>query len=70
MNIYRNKKTGVVLEIASEFGNSEVWEKISPAPSVKPVKAEPAKEAEPKKAVKKTVAAPKKATTTKKAVKK
>lgn len=64
MNIYRNKKTGVVLEIASEFGNSEVWEKISPAPSVKPVKAEPAEPKEEKKA------APKKTTTTKKAVKK
>ena len=67
MNTYRNKKTGVVIEISSEFGCSEVWEKISPAPTVKPapVKAEPEKEAKPKKA------APKKATTTtKKAVKK
>lgn len=66
MNVYRNKLTGAVIEIASEFGNSEVWEKISPAPAAKTVKAEPAKEAEPKKAV----TAPKKATTTKKAVKK
>ena len=70
MNVYKNKLTGAVIEIASEFGNDKVWEKISPAPVAKPVKAEPAKEAEPKRAVKKTVAAPKKTTTTKKAVKK
>ena len=70
MNVYRNKLTGAVIEIASEFGDNKVWEKISPAPAAKTVKAEPVKEAEPKKAVKKTVTAPKKATTTKKAVKK
>ena len=65
MNTYRNRKTGVVIEIASEFGNKEVWEKISPAPLADPVKAGPVKE-EPKE--KKAV--PKKTTTTKKAVKK
>ena len=53
MNTYRNKKTGAVIEIASEFGNSEVWEKISPAPAAKPVKAEPVKEEKPKTAPKK-----------------
>ena len=63
MNVYRNKLTGVVIEIASEFGNTQVWEEISPAPAAKAVKAEPGEE-KPKKA------APKKATTTKKAVKK
>lgn len=64
MNTYRNKKTGVLIEISSEFGNTEVWEKISPAPSVtKPVKAEPEKEEEIKEA-------PVKKTTTRKAVKK
>jgi len=51
MNAYRNKKTGVIIEIASEFGNAEVWEKISPTPA-QPVKAEPVEE--PKKEVKKT----------------
>ena len=64
MNTYRNKKTGAVLVIASEFGNSEVWEKIddSPAPVVKKsVKAEPKEE--------KKEEAPKK-TTSRKAVKK
>ena len=61
MNTYRNKKTGVLIEIASEFGNTEVWEKIDPAPVAKAVKAEPKKEEAPKKA------APKK-TTTRKAV--
>ena len=67
MNTYRNKLTGVVIEIASDFGNTQVWEKISPTPAAKAAKAEPEKEAEPKKAVKK--AAPK-TTTAKKAVKK
>ena len=60
MNVYRNRKTGVVIEIPSEFGSTEVWEKISPAPAADKVKAE-AKE-EPKTAPKKT--------TTRKAVKK
>lgn len=66
MNVYRNRKTGVVIEIPSEFGNAEVWEKISPAPAAKPVKAEPVKEDK----AEKPKTAPKKATTTKKAVKK
>lgn len=60
MNVYRNKLTGAVIEIASEFGNNEVWELVSPAPAAKTVKAEPEE-------VKK--AAPKK-TATRKAVKK
>lgn len=60
MNIYRNKKTGVIVEIASEFGSNEVWELVSPAPvAPKKVKAEPEKDVE----------APKK-TTTKRTVKK
>lgn len=67
MNIYRNKLTGVLLEIPSEFGDSKVWEKISPAPAAEePVKAEPVKKEEKPK----TAAAPKKTTTTRKAVKK
>ena len=64
MNTYRNKKTGAILVIASEFGNNAVWEKIedSPAPvAKKPVKAEP-KEVKNEEAPKKT--------TTRKAVKK
>ena len=63
MNVYRNRKTGVVIEIPSEFGNDAVWEKLSPAPAAKTVKAEPVEEEKPKKA------APKK-TTARKAVKK
>ena len=63
MNTYRNKLTGVVIEIASEFGDTKVWEKISPAPVVKAVKAEPKKEAVPEET-------PKKKTTARKAVKK
>lgn len=60
MNVFRNRKTGVVIEIPSEFGSSEVWEKISPAPAAEKVKAEPEEVKKP---------APKK-TTTRKAVKK
>lgn len=60
MNTYRNKKTGQIIEMASEFGSDAVWEKIS-APQ-KPVKAEEKTEA-------KKVETPKK-TTTRKAVKK
>lgn len=61
MNVYRNKKTGVLVEIASEFGCSEVWELVNPAPAApKKVKAEPEEE---------KTEAPKKATT-RKAVKK
>lgn len=63
MNVYRNKKTGVILEIPSEFGNSEVWEKVSPTPVAKKVKAEPEEDI-------KIAEAPKKKTTVRKAVKK
>lgn len=59
MNLYRNKKTGAILEIPSEFGSDAVWEKISPAPAATQVKAGPEKKVE----------APKKSAT-KKAVKK
>lgn len=69
MNVYRNKLTGAVIEIASEFGNADVWEKITPTPAAKPIKAELATE-KPKKEVKPKATAPKKTTTTKKAVKK
>lgn len=62
MNTYRNKKTGAIITIPSEFGNNSVWEKIenSPAPPVvkKTVKAEPKeepKEFAPKKATRKAV---------------
>ena len=66
MNIYRNRITGVIVEMASEFGNKEVWEKISPAPAAKTtVKAEP--EEKPKTTKTQTT---KKATTTKRTVKK
>lgn len=55
MNVYRNKLTGEILEIPSEFGSDKVWEKITPAPAAK-VKAE-TKEADevPKKTAKRTV---------------
>ena len=66
MNTYRNKKTGVIIEIASEFGDTQVWEKISPAPATKAVKAEPKKE----KVVEETPETPKKKATVRKAVKK
>ena len=59
MNTYRNKKTGAIIVIASEFGNNAVWEKIedSPAPPVvkKTVKAE-TKEVKKEEAPKKTTA--------------
>ena len=61
MNIYKNKKTGQILEMASEFGSNAVWEKVS-APQKAVTKAEKKAEAE-------TVETPKK-TTTRKAVKK
>lgn len=52
MNVYRNKKTGAIVEIPSEFGSNTVWEKISPAPAAEKVKAEPEKKVEaPKKSV-------------------
>lgn len=63
MNVYRNKLTGAIIEIPSEFGSGEVWEKISPAPAANKVKAEPEENI-------KIVEAPKKKTTTRKAVKK
>ena len=63
MNVYRNKKTGVVIEIPSEFGNDKVWEKISPSPAAEKVKAEPVEDI-------KIAEAPKKKTTLRKAVKK
>ena len=63
MNVYRNKKTGVMLEIASEFGNNEVWENVSPSPVAKQVKAEPDDDI-------KIAEAPKKKATVRKAVKK
>ena len=61
MNVYRNRKTGIIIEISSEFGDDKVWEKVSPAPVAEKVKAEPVEE------VKET---PKKKTTARKAVKK
>ena len=63
MNVYRNKITGAVLEIASEFGNDKVWEKLSPSPAANQVKAEPDDDI-------KIAEAPKKKATTRKAVKK
>lgn len=63
MNTYRNKRTGAILEIPSEFGNDKVWERISPAPAAEKVKAEPKEDIE-------ITEAPKKKTTTRKAVKK
>ena len=63
MNVYRNKKTGVLIEIASEFGNDKVWELVSPMPVAKKVKAEPKEEV-------KEEETPKKKTTARKAVKK
>ena len=36
MNIYRNKKSGAIIEIPSEFGNNDVWEKVN-KPSSEPV---------------------------------
>ncbi len=62
MNVYRNRKTGVVIEIPSEFGNEEVWEKISPMPVAKKVKAEPDEDIK--------IADPPKKATARKAVKK
>ena len=63
MNVYCNKKTGVMLEIASEFGNNEVWEKVSFSPVADQVKAESDDDI-------KIAEAPKRKTTTRKAVKK
>lgn len=63
MNVYRNKITGAMVEIPSEFGSDTVWEKISPAPAADKVKAEPEEDI-------KIAEAPKKKATTRKAVKK
>ena len=51
MNIYRNKKTGAIIEIPSEFGSDEVWAKIS---SSEPVVPEVKEEKEVKAPAKKT----------------
>ena len=63
MNRYRNKITGVEIEIPSEFGNKKVWEKVSPAPVTEKVKAEPEEDI-------KIAETPKKKATIRKAVKK
>ena len=63
MNTYRNKKTGQIIEIESEFGSDAVWEKVS-APQKAATKAEKVKEDDT------TVKTPTKKTTTRKAVKK
>ena len=52
-----------MIEIPSEFGNSKVWEKISPSPAADKVKAEPDEDI-------KIADPPKKKTTARKAVKK
>lgn len=51
MNVYKNKLTGAIIEIPSEFGSDKVWEKISPTPTTT-IKADK-KEEKPK--VKRTV---------------
>ena len=43
MNIYRNKKTGAIIEIPSEFGSNDVWEKVN-KPSSETVAEKPEKE--------------------------
>jgi hypothetical protein len=63
MNVYRNKLTGAIIEIPSEFGSNKVWEKISPAPAAEKVKAEPDEDI-------KIADAPKRKATARKAVKK
>ena len=63
MNVYRNKLTGAMIDIPSEFGSNEVWERVSPAPAANKVKAEPEEDI-------KIAEAPKRKTTTRKAVKK
>ena len=51
MNIYRNKKTGAIIEIPSEIGSDEVWAKVS---SSEPVVPEEKEEKEVKAPAKKT----------------
>lgn len=60
MNIYRNKKSGAIIEIPSEFGVNDVWEKVN-KPSSEPVieKVEKIEKTEPE------VKAPAKKTTRK-----
>lgn len=60
MNIYRNKKTGAIIEIPSEFGSNDVWEKVG-VPSPEPVVAKKTVKVEEKE-----VKAPAKKATTKK----
>lgn len=55
MNVYRNKLTGAIIEIPSEFGNDTVWENISPTPAAKKAEQKVEKATAPKKAVKKAV---------------
>lgn len=50
MNVYRNKKTGAIIEIPSFFGSDKVWELVNPAPAAE-AKAEPKKVEAPKKPV-------------------
>ena len=57
MNIYRNKKSGAIIEIPSEFGVNDVWEKVN-KPSSEPViekveKTEPEEKAPAKKTTRK-----------------
>ena len=52
MNVYRNKKTGAIIEIPSEFGSNDVWAKIDS--SSEPVVAEEKAEKEVKAPAKKT----------------
>lgn len=52
MNVYRNKKTGAIIEIPSEFGNNDVWAKIDS--SSEPVVTEEKVEKEVKAPAKKT----------------
>ena len=54
MNIYRNKKTGAIIEIPSEFGSDEVWAKVfSSEPVVPEVKEEKEVKAPAKKTTRK-----------------
>ena len=52
MNVYRNKKTGAIIEIPSEFGSNDVWTKIDS--SSEPVVTEEKAEKEVKAPAKKT----------------
>lgn len=63
MNIYRNKKTGAIIEIPSEFGVNDVWEKVN-KPSSEPVIAKVEKVEKTEK-IEQEVKAPAKKTTRK-----